>query len=208
MFLKELALAGAVTVLSSTTALAGCGLSAGNVNILGNDFAAVQAVVGAAQDCAGDGVTVSANLTTEHRDLQVAALTANPAQYSSAIVANSSIVPLLNDGLIRPLDDLVAKHGQALQPSQLITIDGKVMAVAFMANAQHLFYRSDVLAAAGVQPPSSYDDVLAKRLGVMDASAIALARDNNLPIIVFSLDEPGGFRGILAGEGTYTTVGG
>jgi len=54
----------------------------------------------------------------------------------------------------------------------------------------------------------SYDDVLAKRLGVMDASAIALARDNNLPIIVFSLDEPGGFRGILAGEGTYTTVGG
>ena len=52
----------------------------------------------------------------------------------------------------------------------------------------------------------SYDDVLAKRLGVMDASAIALARDNNLPIIVFSLDEPGGFRGILAGKGTYTKV--
>ena len=52
----------------------------------------------------------------------------------------------------------------------------------------------------------SYDDVLVKRLGVMDASAIALARDNNLPIIVFSLDEPGGFRGILAGEGTYTRV--
>ena len=52
----------------------------------------------------------------------------------------------------------------------------------------------------------SYDDVLTKRLGVMDASAIALARDNNLPIIVFSLDEPGGFRGILAGQGTYTRV--
>lgn len=52
----------------------------------------------------------------------------------------------------------------------------------------------------------SYDDVLQQHLGVMDASAIALARDNNLPIIVFSLDEPGGFRGILAGKGTYTTV--
>ncbi len=52
----------------------------------------------------------------------------------------------------------------------------------------------------------SFDDVLAKRLGVMDASAIALARDNNLPIIVFSLDEPGGFRGVLAGRGTYTKV--
>ncbi|WP_296764618.1 UMP kinase [Sediminimonas sp.] len=52
----------------------------------------------------------------------------------------------------------------------------------------------------------TYDEVLAQHLGVMDASAIALARDNNLPIIVFSLDEPGGFRGVLAGEGTYTTV--
>jgi len=52
----------------------------------------------------------------------------------------------------------------------------------------------------------TYDEVLAQHLGVMDASAIALARDNNLPILVFSLDEPGGFRGILSGEGTYTTV--
>jgi uridylate kinase len=52
----------------------------------------------------------------------------------------------------------------------------------------------------------SYDEVLQKHLGVMDASAIALARDNNLPIIVFSLDEPGGFKGILSGQGTYTRV--
>jgi len=54
----------------------------------------------------------------------------------------------------------------------------------------------------------SYDEALAKRLGVMDASAIALARDNKLPIIVFALDEPGGFKTILAGNGTYTTVSG
>lgn len=54
----------------------------------------------------------------------------------------------------------------------------------------------------------SYDEVLSKHLGVMDSTAIALARDNNLPIVVFSLDEPGGFKGILAGKGTYTTVGG
>jgi uridylate kinase len=51
-----------------------------------------------------------------------------------------------------------------------------------------------------------YDDCLAKNLKVMDASAIALARDNSLPIIVFSLEEPGGFRGILAGQGTFTKV--
>ena len=53
----------------------------------------------------------------------------------------------------------------------------------------------------------SYDEVLSKHLKVMDASAIALARENGLPIIVFSLDEPGGFRAILAGRGTHTRVG-
>jgi uridylate kinase len=52
----------------------------------------------------------------------------------------------------------------------------------------------------------TYDEVLERHLGVMDATAIALARDNDLPIIVFSLDEPGGFRGILAGQGTFTKV--
>jgi len=52
----------------------------------------------------------------------------------------------------------------------------------------------------------TYDMVLARQLRVMDATAIAHARGNNLPIIVFSLDDPGGFRGVVLGEGTYTTV--
>ena len=52
----------------------------------------------------------------------------------------------------------------------------------------------------------TYGECLQKNLKVMDAAALALARDNNMPIIVFPLDEPGGFRGILAGRGTYTLV--
>ncbi|MGI3165554.1 UMP kinase [Pseudooceanicola sp. 200-1SW] len=52
----------------------------------------------------------------------------------------------------------------------------------------------------------SYDEVLQKHLKVMDASAIALARDNHKPIIVFPLDEPNGFKGVLEGRGTYTIV--
>ncbi|PWJ20450.1 UMP kinase [Jannaschia seohaensis] len=52
----------------------------------------------------------------------------------------------------------------------------------------------------------TYDEVLSKHLKVMDASAIALARENRLPIIVFSLDAPGGFKAILQGQGTYTRV--
>ena len=52
----------------------------------------------------------------------------------------------------------------------------------------------------------SYNRVLQSNLKVMDASAIALMRDNKMPLIVFSLDEPGGFKGILNGQGTYTKV--
>jgi len=52
----------------------------------------------------------------------------------------------------------------------------------------------------------TYDEVLSKNLKVMDASAIALARDNDLPLIVFPLDAEGGFRSILDGDGIYTKV--
>lgn len=158
---KMTALATVMVVLSGTTAMAGCGITAGNVSILSNDFAALNAVAAGAMECAGDGVTVTANQTTEHRDLQVAALTANPAQYTTAVVANSSIVPLLSAGLIRPLDGLVAEHGAGLKPTQLITIDGQIMAIAFMANAQHLFFRSDILAEVGLDAPTTYEEVLA-----------------------------------------------
>ena len=158
--MKTTALA-TIAVFAGGAAYADCGIESGNINILGNDFAPIQMIVEGAMACASDSVTVEANLTTEHRDLQVAALTANPAQYTSAIVANSSIVPLMNEDLIRPLDDLVEKYGQGLNRNQLITIDGKVMAIAFMANAQHLYVREDILAQAGLGIPSTYEEVIA-----------------------------------------------
>ncbi len=52
----------------------------------------------------------------------------------------------------------------------------------------------------------SYNEVLAKHLRVMDATAIALARENAIPIIVFSIQEKGGFADIVCGNGTYTTI--
>ncbi len=161
MFLKTITFAGAFALLGST-AIAGCGISGGNVSILSNDFPAIQAVTAEAAKCAGDGVTVETNLTKDHKDIMVAALTASPSQYSSVIVSNSTLVTLMNGGLVRPLDDLVAKHGGDLNKSQLITVGGKVMAVAFMANAQHLFSRTDILEKAGVEGiPGTYEDVIA-----------------------------------------------
>jgi uridylate kinase len=52
-----------------------------------------------------------------------------------------------------------------------------------------------------------YNQVLANDLKVMDASAIALCRDNNIPIVVFNIREQGNLARVLSGEGVATIVG-
>ncbi|MDA9872101.1 extracellular solute-binding protein [Candidatus Thioglobus sp.] len=160
MFLRKIATVVALTTLASS-AWAGCGISEGRVSIVGNEFPAIQTIGAGAMECAGGGVTVETNLTADHQKINLPGMTGNPAEFTSAIVANSSIVALMNNDVIRPLNDLVAKHGQGLQKSQLVTIDGNIMGIAFMANAQHLTYRSDVLKDLGIPVPSTYEEMLA-----------------------------------------------
>ncbi|GGA05759.1 MAG: UMP kinase [Sphingomonadales bacterium CG12_big_fil_rev_8_21_14_0_65_65_10] len=52
----------------------------------------------------------------------------------------------------------------------------------------------------------SYDRVLSDNLKVMDASAVALCRDNDIPIVVFSIREKGNLARVLSGEGVQTIV--
>lgn len=52
----------------------------------------------------------------------------------------------------------------------------------------------------------SFNTVLSDNLKVMDASAVALCRDNNIPIVVFSIREQGNLAKVLAGEGISTIV--
>jgi len=54
----------------------------------------------------------------------------------------------------------------------------------------------------------TYDDVLKQDLRVMDGSAIALARDNRIPIIVFSIKSQTGLASMLQGKGSSTTIDG
>ena len=161
MNIRPLIAAATATFLAAGAAWAECPADAtGSVRILSNDFAALNAINERALACATPTLTVTANQTTQHTDLQVPALTADPAEYTVKFGANGSMTALLTAGLLRPLDDLVAKYGQDLQPTQLIKIDGKVMAIAFMANAEHFYFREDVLAEAGVAPPQTWDDVI------------------------------------------------
>jgi uridylate kinase len=52
----------------------------------------------------------------------------------------------------------------------------------------------------------SYLEVLSQDLKVMDASAISLARENNIPILVFSIEDAGGFDRVLRHQGKFTLV--
>ncbi len=159
-YLKASLAIGAM-ITTTSAAFAGCGIESGRVNIIGNEFPAIQTIAKVAKECAGDGVTVDSNLTADHQTLNVAGMTGNPAEYTSAIIANSSIVALINEEVIRPLDDLVAEHGQNIPTRQLIKVGDNIMAVAFMANAQTLTYRADVLQEVGLEVPKTYEEVLA-----------------------------------------------
>ena len=54
----------------------------------------------------------------------------------------------------------------------------------------------------------SYDEVLQRNLRVMDQTAVALCRENDLPIIVFDMSVPGNIRALAEGKSVGTQVGG
>ena len=165
---KILSIVGALSFTAFSAAQA-CEISA-RVSVVGNEFPAIQTVGAGAAACTG--AEVSTNLTADHQKINVPGMQGTPAEYTSAIVANSSIVALMNEDVIRPLDDLVAKHGGDLKSSQLIKVNGKIMAVAFMANAQHLMYRKDVLADLGISVPKTYEEMLAAAEKIRSSGAM------------------------------------
>jgi uridylate kinase len=69
-------------------------------------------------------------------------------------------------------------------------------------------YDADPLRVAGAKrfDRLSYHDVLARDLQVMDAAAVSLARENGIPILVFSIFESGGFADVVQGKGRFTIV--
>ena len=167
--MKRLLAAGAMAAFG-TGAYAGCAFeNTTPVSISAAAFQAWKVVTSAMEECGN----FSAELNQEFQEKQAVGFAASPSLYAIGGVANSSLVPLQDAGLIRPLDDLVAKYGANLTPAQLIRVDGQIVAIAMMVNAQHLMYREDILDDLGINTPKTYEDVLAaaakiKAAGVVD----------------------------------------
>lgn len=168
MFIKKIALAGAVSLFASGAAVACSYENTVPLKSLTAGFEAWKAVTDAMAACGN----FEPELDQEFRTKQPAAFAANPSLYHIGGVSNGTITPLLNEGTIRPLDDLVAKYGQNLSPNQLIRIDGQIMAIAMMVNTQHMMYRSDIFADLGLEAPATYDDVLAAAQAIKDAGVV------------------------------------
>ncbi|MGL4636615.1 MAG: ABC transporter substrate-binding protein [Beijerinckiaceae bacterium] len=150
--------AAAMSLMMSVSAQAACSFqNTVPVKSLSAAFEAWKVVTTAMGECGN----VQAELDQTFRTKQPAAFAANPSLYHIGGVSNGTLVPLLNAGSIRPLDDLVAKYGKHITPNQLIKVDGKTMAVAMMVNAQHFMYREDALKEAGITPPKTWDEVIA-----------------------------------------------
>ena len=148
--------------LLTTGVFASGNVTSGTINILANEFATLRILMEEANECAGPDADFSVTHSVDHQKLQGPALEANPSEFTAKIVTNGSITPLMNAGLLRPVDDLVDKYGQNLQKSQLITFEGKDYEVAFMAKAQHIWYRDSVFNKLGIAVPTTYEDVNAE----------------------------------------------
>lgn len=167
--LKTMTVAFALSLMAGGSALAACAYeNKVPIKAITSAFPAYEVIAAKMKECGN----VQVELDQEVRTKSAPALAANPALYHISSVHNGTIVPLINEDTIRPLDDLVAKFGQDLNPNQLIKIDGKIVAIAFMVNMQHLMYRKDIFDDLGLEVPATYDDLLTVAEKIKEAGVV------------------------------------
>ncbi|MEM7441891.1 MAG: extracellular solute-binding protein [Pseudomonadota bacterium] len=168
MMFRTLLLATAGSLVS-TAAFAACEYENEiPISSLSAGFEAWYAVTDAMAECGN----FEAELDQEFRTKQPTGFAADPSLYHIGGVANGTLVPLLNDGTIRPLNDLVEQYGEQLTPNQLISIDGDIMAIAMMVNTQHLMYRQDIFDELGLEVPTTYDEMLETAAAIQEAGVV------------------------------------
>ena len=116
-------------------------------------FEALRTINAAAQECASDAVTVTANATAEHKEIQVPALTINPAEYTVAMVANNSIVPLLLEHMNNKKKPVEERLNTGVPVIQLLGLLGESLAQIDVLDAG-VVLDFLLLAVLGGAPPS------------------------------------------------------
>ncbi len=205
--LKNMLLSATILLGASVSAQAACDFANTTpIKVQAPSFPAWIAVSDYMKTCGN----VQVELDMQYKEKQPAALSAKPALYQFAGLAVNSLVPLLNDGTVRPLDDLIAKYGQNLQANQLIRIDGKVMAIAMMVNVQHLMYRRDIFADLKLPEPTNYDELLVSLAAIKKSGAMQYPMGGTYKsgwdLATDFVNMYFGFEGAFFGAGNVATV--
>jgi len=142
------------------------------LRILGNDFPALHGLTDAVREC-NKPVSFKTELTQNYRELQIPSLQSKPAAFDVVLTGNNAVVPLLNEALIRPLDSLIDQYAPDLPKRHKILFNGQTMAIALLANSQHLFVRDDLLAPYRYKNTLAFEEMikLCKQLkdaGILD----------------------------------------
>ena len=156
-------LAVVVLAVMPSGAWANCEIDgSGEVNIISNFFETLELLANTMKECNSDAVSVDYKLTTEHRPETEQAFAAESSPFDAAAVANSSITLLQARGQLMPLNGLVEKYRDQynIEDQMLIRFGDDIMAIAFMVNAQHFFYRTDVFEEHGLEVPGTYAELL------------------------------------------------
>ena len=167
MYFKKSGLLSAAALLASGSAFADCENTV-PAKSLTNAFPAYVIMTDVMTACGN----FEAELDKDHRLKLNDAFSVDPSLYTIAGVANATSVPMFEEELVRPLDDLIAEHGQSLDPNQFIKVDGQTMAIAALFNTQHLMYREDIFNDLGLSVPTTWDEVFAAAEAIQAADVV------------------------------------
>ena len=134
----------------------------GQINIIGNTFPALDHIAKEMESCTRGGLKVQYKLVpspqNETETLQAFGSSGKSA-FDAAVVSMETFTKLQSAGQVQPMTDLVTKY--KIEDNMLVKVNGEVMAIAFMQNAQNLFYRKDLFDKHGIKVPATYADMMA-----------------------------------------------
>ena len=135
----------------------------GDINIVGNSFPALQHIAKEMESCNRAGLKIAFKMTPEARqETERAFASDGKSPFDASVMSMGTFSGLASKGQLQPMTDLVGKYKAKykIEDNMLIRVNGEIMAIAFMQNAQNLFYRKDIFEKHGLKVPTTYAEML------------------------------------------------